>query len=114
MSEKDALYILWTNADIDTSLHMVMMYATRCMAYHLWEKVIVTVWGGTARLAAENKQVQEAMKVAMHTGVKFTACVAGARQMGVVAELEALGVEVTPWGEPLTEILKNNEALLTI
>jgi hypothetical protein len=114
MEEKSSLHILWTNADMDTSLRMVMMYATNSMLEHWWEDVTVIIWGATARLAAENTQVQEAIKVAMNVGVKFSACIACARQLGVVENLESQGIEVKGWGRPLTELLQNNEKLLTI
>jgi hypothetical protein len=114
MEEQDTLYILWTNADLDTSLRMVMMYATNSMIHRWWEHVTVIVWGATAKLAAESEQVREAVRIAMNAGVKFSACIACARQLGVVEQLEAQGMEVIGWGEPLTRLLKNNEKLLTI
>ena len=114
MKEKGSLYILWTNADLITSEKMVMMYATNAMIHHWWENVTVIIWGATAKLAAENAQMQESMKVAMNVGVKFSACIACARQLGVIEKLEALGIEVIPWGQPLTGILKGDEKLLTV
>lgn len=114
MEERNTLHILWTNADIDTALGMVMMYATNSMARGWWEQVTVIIWGATAKLAAQDEQVQEAMKVAMNVGVRFTACVACARQLGVIETLQALGVEVKGWGQPLTELLQNNEKLITV
>ena len=114
MEEKNTLYILWTNADLDTSLRMVMMYSTNSMLYRWWEHVTVIIWGATAKLAAENEQVREAMNVAMNAGVQFTACIACARQLGVTEALQAQGIEVKGWGEPLTALLKNNEKLITV
>lgn len=114
MEEKNRLYILWTNADPDTSLHMVMMYATNSKIHRWWEHVTVILWGAPARLAAENAQIQEAIRVAQNAGVAFTACVACARRLGVAEQLEAQGIEVTGWGQPLTALLKDNEALLTV
>ncbi len=114
MEERNSLHILWTNADMDTSLRMVMMYATNSLLEHWWDDVTVIIWGATARLVAENAQIQESIKVAMNVGVKLSACIACARQLGVIEKLEALGIEVIPWGKPLTELLKNNEKLLTI
>ena len=114
MDEKSCLHILWTNADLDTSLRMVMMYATNSMTHHWWERVVVIVWGATARLAAENGQVQEAIRVAMHAGVEFTACRACARELGVTEALEAQGIEVVGWGEPLTRLIQNGEKLITV
>lgn len=114
MKDNDTLHILWTNADVDTSLRMVMMYATNSLTHGWWERVTVIIWGATAKLAAENAQVREAMQVAMHAGVKFSACIACARQLGVIEALEQQGIEVIGWGEPLTRILKNAETLLTV
>ncbi len=114
MDEKSRLHILWTNADMDTSLRMVMMYATNSMLEHWWDEVTVVIWGATARLVAENAQIQESIRVAMNVGVKFSACIACARQLGVVEKLEQLGIEVKGWGRPLTDLLQSNEKLLTI
>lgn len=114
MEDTNTLHILWTNADLDTSRLMVMMYAKNSILRNWWENVTVIVWGATARLAAENLEIQEEIKAAQQAGVRFSACIACARELGVVDELEALGIEVKSWGPPLTELLKNNEKLITI
>jgi hypothetical protein len=114
MDEKNTLYILWANADVETSRFMVMMYAKNSLLHSWWEHVTVIVWGATAKLAAEDPIIQEEIKLAQHVGVKFSACVACARQLGMIDALEALGIEVISWGPPLTEILKGNEKLITI
>ena len=114
MEGKKTLHILWTNADLETSRFMVMMYATNSMLRQWWDEVTVIIWGATARLVAENTIMQETIKTAEQAGVKFTACVACARQLGVVEKLEALGIEVIPWGQSLTEILQDNKYLLTV
>lgn len=114
MEDTNTLHILWTNADLDTSRLMVMMYAKNSILRNWWENVTVIVWGATARLAAENPDIQEEIKAAQQAGVKFSACIACARELGVVDKLEALGIEVISWGPPLTALLKNNERLITI
>jgi len=112
--DERTLHILWTNADINTSLHMVMMYATNSMLRHWWDKVVVIIWGGTAKLVAENETVQERMKMVMQAGVEFSACIACANVFGVVETLQNLGIEVIPWGQKLTEIMQENGKLLTV
>ena len=114
MDEKSTLHILWTNADVHTAQFMVMMYAKNSMLRRWWDKVTVIIWGATAKLAAENATIQEEIKLAQLAGVQFSACVACANRLGVAAQLEALGIEVKPWGQPLTELLKNNERIITI
>ncbi len=114
MEKSNRLYILWTNADILTSDKMVMMYATNSMLKQWWDAVTVIIWGATARLAAENDQIQTKIKMAQHAGVKFSACKACADQLGVTDKLVDLGVEVLYWGQGLTDILKSGEKLITI
>ncbi|SHJ67709.1 DsrE family protein [Parasporobacterium paucivorans] len=114
MDNSRKLFILWTNADLHTSQYMVMMYATNSMLHNWWDEVTVIIWGSTAKLAAENISIQNSMEMAVHAGVRFSACISCAKQLGVQAKLEDLGIEVIPWGLPLTEILQNNEKLITI
>ena len=108
------LHILWTNDNVHTSNMMVLMYATNSMLHRQWDNVIVILWGPTAKLAAEDELIQHQIKASIHAGVKFSACATCARQFGVQEKLESLGIEVIPWVEPLTEIIKNKEFLLTV
>ena len=108
------LHVLWTNPDLDTSLHMVMMYVTNSMVHHYWDEVTVILWGATPKLVIENSHIQESMKVAAHVGVRFSACISCAERHNATGALRALGVEVVPWGIPLTEILQSGSPLLTV
>ncbi|MVB12384.1 hypothetical protein CAFE_31190 [Caprobacter fermentans] len=111
---KDQLYILWTNADPITSQKMVLMYATNSMLNSWWKSVTVILWGAPAGLAAENASVQERIKIARQAGVRFSACKACADQLNVTDQLLNLGIEVEYWGERLTEILKEDQKIITI
>jgi hypothetical protein len=114
MSENKELYILWTNADQITSEKMVMMYGINSKINNWWKEVTIIIWGATAKLTAENGLIQEKIKQAIHVGVNVSACKACAEQLGVSDKLVELGIEVKYWGEQLTEVLKENEKLLTI
>ena len=110
----EKLNILWTNADVLTSDKMVMMYATNSMLSKLWNELTVIIWGATAKLVAENEQIQTKIKIAQQAGVKFSACKACTDQLGVSDHLASLGIEIIYWGEGLTGILKRGEKLITI
>lgn len=114
MKKSNRLYILWTNADILTSDKMVMMYATNSIINQWWDAVTVIIWGATVKLTAENDLIQTKIKMAQHAGVQFSACKACAEQLGFTDKLVDLGVEVIYWGEGLTDILKNDDKLITI
>ena len=114
MEQEKKLHILWTNADINTSLHMVMMYATNCMLRGWWDAVTVIVWGAPAKLVAENEDVQKRIGMAIHAGVKFSACIGCSRQLGVVEQLDALGIPSVSWGPALTSLIQEKQPLITI
>jgi hypothetical protein len=108
------LYILWTNGDPLTTMHMVFMYATNSVKRGWWERVTVVVWGASMKLIAQNEDVRKAVKEAQEQGVHVSACKACADALGMSEILMDLGVEVKYWGEPLTEILKSGGTLLTV
>jgi len=110
----EELFILWTNADEVTFEKMVSMYARNSILKGWWNKVTVIIWGATAKLAADSELVQEHIKQLIHVGVRVSACKACAEQLGASEALEALGVEVIYWGQPLTTLLKENKKILTV
>jgi hypothetical protein len=112
--EKTHLYVLWTNDNPITAEKMVFMYTINSLKRGWWEKVTLIIWGATAQLVGEDVTIQAKIKEALDAGVHVTACKACADQLGVTETLEKLHVEVKFWGQPLTEVLKNNEKLLTI
>lgn len=112
--EERKLHILWTNADPLTSHNMVMMYAVNSLTHQWWDEVTVIIWGATADYAAKDPDIQERIRAAMHVGVKFTACIQCAINLGVREKLEEMGVEVKGWGEPLTKLLRDGKHLITV
>jgi hypothetical protein len=114
MSKKTHLYVLWTNDNPITAEKMVFMYTVNSLIHGWWEKVTLIIWGAPAKLVSEDDNIQKMVKEALKAGVHITACKACADQLGVTETLEKLNIEVKYWGIPLTEILTNEEKLLTI
>lgn len=112
--ENRILHILWTNDNPITSHNMVIMYAQNSLLRAWWDEVTVIIWGATAGYVAKDEDIQLKIRAAMHVGVKFSACVQCALNLGVKDELEALGIEVKGWGAPLTELISSQSPLLTV
>lgn len=112
--DNNKLNILWTNDNPVTAELMVMMYATNTMKTEKWGSVTVIIWGATAKLVAENIRIQNLVVEAQKSGVEFSACEACADALGVKENLLNLGIEVKYWGQPLTDIIKAKENLITI
>ncbi len=111
---ENKLTILWTNQDPITAEYMVFMYAENSLLKHWWDEVEIIVWGGTAKLVAENKAIQEMLLDIKSKGVKVRFCRACAAKLNAVEQIESLGFELEYMGVPLTEILKTDGKLLTI
>jgi hypothetical protein len=114
MSDKNHLYVLWTNDNLITAEKMVFMYTINSLARGWWEEVTLIIWGAPAKLVAEDPTIQEKIREALKVGVHVTACKACADQLGVTETLEKLNIEVKYWGAPLTRLLMDGEKLLTI
>ena len=111
---KQHLYLLWTNDNPITAEKMVFMYSINALKHGWWQDVTIIIWGATAKLAAENIDIQNSISEALKANVNISACRACADQLGVIEILEAMQIEVKYWGQPLTDILKNDEKLLTV
>ena len=114
MNKKTHLYLLWTNDNLITAEKMVFMYTINSLIHGWWEKVTLIIWGAPTKLVSEDENIQKLVIEALEAGVHISACKACADQLGVTETLEKLNIEVIYWGIPLTEILDNDEKLLTI
>jgi hypothetical protein len=93
---------------------MVMMYSKNAVLRNWWDNVTVIIWGATSKLVAEDDNIQKLIKEGQETGVKFSGCLACANNLGTTEKLTELGIELKLWGEPLTELIKNGERILTV
>ena len=108
------LFILWTNDNPVTAEHMVMMYSKNAILRNWWDEVTVIIWGATSKLVAENDDIQNLIKQCQESGVEFSGCLACANNLGTTEKLTELGIELKLWGEPLTDLIKNKEKILTV
>ena len=110
----ETLHILWTTDNRDTFFTMLSTYALNSKKRNWWDHINVIIWGASARLAANDTQVQTEVLEMMNSGIRVEACRHYAEELGVTAQLEKLGVEVRFMGVPLTTYLKSGEKMLTI
>ena len=111
---KDKLIILWVSRDIEAAKHMGFMYARNAMLNGWWNQVDLIIWGPSAKVAAENAEVQQEFELLNLAGVKIKACIACADRYGVTEKLRTLDIEVTSMGPVLTEEIKSETSVITI
>lgn len=111
---RDRLVVLWTSPDREVALKMVFMYAFNAQMYQWWDQVSLIIWGPSARLLAEDAELQNYIKRMLEKGVQVMACKACSDSYGVSERLAGLGIDVKYMGVPLTEMLKSGWVQITI
>jgi len=109
----DTLVVLWTSGDIEVAEKIVYMYVPAAKGAKWFDEVIFIVWGPSAKLLAENENLQERLKKMQEMGIRTEACVACARMYSVDDDLRELGIDVKGMGVPLSNYLKKGYHLLT-
>lgn len=109
-SEK--LVIIWSSADRDVALKMAFMYTYNSKKYGWWDDITLVVWGPSAKLLTEDKELQEKIKSMIDAGIVVKACKACSDQYGVSGKLQELGIIVKYMTE-LTDYIKEGRNILT-
>jgi hypothetical protein len=113
MSEKKLL-ILWTSADREVAKKMVLLYSSVILPREYWDAAHLMVWGPSAKLLAEDAELQQMLKTVLDTGVEASVCVVCSDDYGVTEQLRELGVEPMHTGELLTEALQTEWRVITL
>lgn len=103
------LMVVWTSGDPDVADKVCLMYTHAAKSYGWFADVTLVVWGPSQRLLVGDPAIQAKVRAMQEDGVVVQACVACARELDLVAPLEALGIEVLGMGVPLSEALKDPE-----
>ena len=106
---KNKLLIVWSSGEVEVAKKLVLLYGSVMLERKYWDEATIMIWGPSAKLLAENLDLQEQFKVVQESGVKFNACVVCTDDYGVSNELRELGVELIHTGEMLTEALQSDE-----
>ena len=114
LKPEDKLVIVWTSGDPEVALKMVFMYAGNAPRLGWWEDITLIVWGPSAKLLAENEELQAAMRAMTRSGIKLEACKACSDMYEVSGKLEECGISVKYMGEALTNYIKEGRHVLTI
>lgn len=110
---KNKLLIVWSSADEEVAKKLILLYGSVMLPRGYWDEATIMVWGPSAKLLAENNELQERVKVVMSTGVKFNVCVVCSDDYGVTQTLRELGVEPIHTGEMLSNALQSDYKVIT-
>ena len=88
------------------------MYTYNSKKYGWWDDITLVVWGPSAKLLTEDKELQEKIKSMIDAGIVVKACKACSDQYGVSGKLQELGIIVKYMTE-LTDYIKEGRNILT-
>jgi len=111
--ESSKLCVVWTSADKEVAMKTAFMYTFNAKKQGWFDQVRLVVWGPSARLLAQDKELQEYLAKMKDAGVELLACKACADMYGVSEKIGTFGVDVKYMGQPLTEMLKTDWKTLT-
>ena len=103
----DSLVILWTTAEKDVLTKMLSVYVTNALTQGWFDHVTFVIWGPSAKLLAEDMEVQAWIRKFKEAGAVLEACLWCTNQYDVTEELEECGVDVRGMGRSLSEYIKD-------
>jgi len=109
----DKLLIVWSSGEIEVAKKLVLLYGSVILPRGYWNEAHLMVWGPSAKLLAENTELQEMVSTVIKSGVKASVCVVCSDDYGVTEQLRSLGIEPTHTGEFLTQALKSDWKVIT-
>ncbi|RLA73538.1 MAG: DsrE family protein [Epsilonproteobacteria bacterium] len=107
------LLIIWSTEEIEVAKKMVLLYGSVILPRGYWDEAHLMIWGPSARLLAQNEEIQAMFKTVQETGVKTSVCVVCSDDYGVTEKLKELGVEAIHTGEFLTDALQSDYKVVT-
>ena len=107
------LCVVWSSGDPGVAKNVCFMYTLNAKKRGWFDVVHLVVWGPSAKLLVENKELQKEVKAMQEAGVVVEACVTCANNYGVAEDLKALDIDVKPMGVPLSDRLTGPWKVLT-
>jgi hypothetical protein len=109
-TKPDELVVVWTSGDREVALKMIFMYTFNSKRFKWgWKNVTLVVWGPSAKLLVEDRELQEHIVDLKEKGVNLLACKKCSDMYHVSADLRRLGIEVKYMGKPLTDYLRDEK-----
>ncbi|MBT8343411.1 MAG: DsrE family protein [Sulfurovum sp.] len=107
------LLIVWSTAEIEVAKKMVLLYSSVMLPRGYWDQAHLMIWGPSAKLLGENKELQAMVATIKETGVELSCCVVCSDEYGVTGKLASLGIDMIHTGEILTDALKKDWKVIT-
>ena len=113
MEEKKKLHVLWTTGEKDVAIRMIFQYLVNAKANGWWDEINLIIWGPSAKLAAEDEEIQAEVRMCIESGMTIQACHVCTESYEVTKKIVKLGIDVRLMGEIFTEYLQGPDTVIT-
>lgn len=113
LKNRSELAIIWSSSDKEVARNTVFNYALNAKCREWWSDVYLIIWGPSAKLLAENVDVQCEVEEMRNKGIKVSVCADNANACGVCKELVNMGLEVRGIQQPVLEMLARGAKVIT-
>ncbi len=113
MEEKKKLHVLWTTGEKDVAIRMIFQYLMNAKANGWWDEINLVIWGPSAKLTAEDKEIQAEIQMCLDSDMTVEACHVCTESYGVTNKIVRLGINARLMGESLTEYLNGKDTVVT-
>ncbi len=107
------LHILWTTGEKEVAMKVIFPYLINAKANGWWDEINLIIWGPSARLAADDQDIQRLLNDTFDSGITVEACQACTDAYKVTAKLIDLQITVRYMGGPFTEYLDSDSKVIT-
>ncbi|MFX1537632.1 MAG: DsrE family protein [Promethearchaeota archaeon] len=109
----DKVFLILSSGDIEVHQEVTFRFTLNAFKKGWMDQVRVILWGPTERMAVENEQFRDQVKLLITAGVEVYACKACSDNLGLSDKLSKLGIKVEHVGELTTHMLKEGWQQLT-
>ncbi|MCK4896739.1 MAG: DsrE family protein [Candidatus Heimdallarchaeota archaeon] len=107
------VFMILSSADTVVHDELSFKYAYNALKQGWMDQVRVILWGPTEKIAAEDEDFIEQVKLLIDSGVEVYACKSCSDNFGTSEKLAEIGIDVRYTGTFVTEMLKEGWYQLT-
>jgi hypothetical protein len=107
------LHLLWTTGEKEVAMKVIFPYLINAKANGWWDEINLIIWGPSAKLASEDKQIQSELQDIMDSDISVEACQACTDAYKVTEKLISMNITVRYMGGPFTEYLNSPDKIIT-
>jgi len=109
-----SLVVIWSSGDREVAVQTCLTYVEYAVKNKLFNDTTLVVWGPSANLLANDRELQARIELLIDMGAKVQASADSASFYGISSKLKELGIDVKQIDASLTGILKaDNTKVIT-